>query len=110
MPKFLGEQYEDSSVGASKMKLGEAYNFTGSLTKNGSNVLTEASFLSESTYSHIQAVAAAIWSINHNLGFRPNVAITDNGGNMVEGEVVYLNLNQLEIHFNIALQGEAYLS
>ena len=61
-------------------------------------------------YTHLQSVAAAVWTLNHNLGFRPSVSILDTGGNEVEADVVHMNSNQLVIRFAIPLAGLARLT
>jgi hypothetical protein len=66
--------------------------------------------LSGGSYAHDQSTASAIWSITHNLGYKPNVSIVDSAGSQVEGDVVYLDLNSLEVHFAFAFGGWAYLS
>jgi hypothetical protein len=60
---------------------------------------------------HAQPVpAATLWTINHNLGFRPAVAILDSGGNEIEADVVHTRPNQLVIHFAIPVAGVARLT
>jgi hypothetical protein len=54
--------------------------------------------------------AATLWTINHNLGFRPAVAILDSGGNEIEADVVHTGPNQLVIHFAIPVAGVARLT
>lgn len=61
-------------------------------------------------YTHTQVVAAAIWTINHNLGIRPSVSILDSGGNEVEADIVHTSANQLLIRFAIAISGLARLT
>ena len=61
-------------------------------------------------YTHAQVVAAAIWTINHNLGLRPAVSILDSGGNEVEADVVHTSANQLLIRFAIPISGLARLT
>jgi len=61
-------------------------------------------------YTHLQTVAAALWTINHNLGMRPAVTILDSGGNEVEADVVHTSPNQLVIRFAIPVAGLARLT
>lgn len=62
------------------------------------------------SYVHNQAVAAATWLIDHNLGFHPNVTVVDSSGDQVEGTVTYVTLNQVRVMFSAAFAGIAYLS
>jgi hypothetical protein len=61
-------------------------------------------------YEHNQSAVLSTWTINHDLGFNPNVTAVDSGGNTIEGDVWYNNLNSLDIHFSIGTSGKAYLS
>lgn len=61
-------------------------------------------------YTHGQTATSDTWTIDHNLGFNPNVTVKDNYGNVVEGYITYNNSNTLTIEFSTALSGYAYLS
>jgi hypothetical protein len=59
------------------------------------------------SYVHTQSSALSIWTVNHNLGFKPSVEILSTGGAEIEGEVVHVSNNQLMIYFVMAVAGEA---
>ena len=61
-------------------------------------------------FTHIQAVASALWTINHPLTFQPNVAVVDSTGEQVEGEVIYVDSDTVTVGFSAAFTGTAYLS
>ena len=61
-------------------------------------------------YAHMQGVPSATWTINHNLGFKPNITVVDSAGNIVEGAYDYVSNNQLIATFSGAFSGTAYLS
>lgn len=61
-------------------------------------------------YTHIQGVSSDVWTINHSLGFYPNVTVVDSAGTIVEGEINYLTTNALVLNFSAAFSGNAYLS
>ena len=61
-------------------------------------------------YVHTQSVAASTWTINHNLGMRPNYTVVDSAGNQVEGAGQWPNTNTLIITFTGSFSGVAYLS
>lgn len=63
-----------------------------------------------SGYSHTQASASDIWTINHNLGYRPSAQTFNVGGIEVLGEVQHISSNQLTVTFNTAIAGTARLS
>lgn len=62
------------------------------------------------SYTHDQATASATWTVVHNLGYYPNVAVVDSAGSEVIGEISYLDVNTVEITFANAFGGKAYLS
>jgi len=64
----------------------------------------------EIAYRHNQGVSSAVWSIQHNLNFFPNVTTMDSTGAICEGEIYYRDPNYLEITFLAAFSGVAYLS
>jgi hypothetical protein len=61
-------------------------------------------------YRHDQAAAAATWTINHNLGTRPNVMAYTTGGQEIWGEVLHISANQIQIFFDTAIAGFAICS
>ena len=65
---------------------------------------------SSASFSHAQNVASASWTVNHNLGFNPNVTVVDSSGSQVMGDIKHISANQLTINFNAGFSGSAYLS
>ena len=61
-------------------------------------------------HTHQQATPATVWTINHDLGFRPAVYVTDSAGDECEGDVDHLSSNSLTITFSAAFAGTARLS
>jgi hypothetical protein len=61
-------------------------------------------------YHHVQGTSSATWTINHYLGWQPNVTVQDSGGSVVEGEISYTSTNSLTVTFSGAFSGNAYLS
>ena len=62
------------------------------------------------SYTHAQSTPAAVWTITHNLPFRPNVTVTDSAGEQVEGEIDYTSGSTVTVTFSAAFAGSAYLS
>ena len=62
------------------------------------------------TYTHEQAIASDVWVINHNLNKKPSITIVDSADNVVEGAEKYIDENTVEIRFNGAFKGKAYLN
>ena len=63
------------------------------------------------SYEHTQASASALWTVAHNLGFRPAVSILTTGGvEILGGEILHLSVNTLQITFDEAFAGSARLN
>ena len=60
-------------------------------------------------YVHTQAVASAVWTINHNLGGQPVAVVLDSAGTQCEGTFSYPSTNQMIITFTAAFTGVAYV-
>jgi hypothetical protein len=65
---------------------------------------------SDLSYVHTQSVPSETWTINHNLGFIPNITVVDSAGSVVEGSYNYPNSSTVELTFNGSFSGKAYLS
>jgi len=59
-------------------------------------------------YEHTQASPLAVWTVNHNLGFKPvAVAVISPGGLEVNAQVQHISVNQLTITFAAPYSGSA---
>ena len=63
-----------------------------------------------STFTYIQASPSNTWHIAHNLGRYPSVTVVDSSGDVVEGDVDYVDANTLVATFNAPFAGDAYLN
>lgn len=61
-------------------------------------------------YLHTQNTPVTVWTINHGLGFKPNVTVIDSAGTSVEGQVIYVDDNSLQVAFAVAFGGTATLT
>ena len=60
-------------------------------------------------YTHVQAIAASVWTVNHNLNGNPTAVVLDSAGTQCEGTFSYPSLNQMIITFSSAFTGTAYI-
>lgn len=60
-------------------------------------------------YTHTQAVASSVWTINHGLGGEPTAVVLDSAGTQCEGTFSYPSKNQMVITFTAAFTGTAYV-
>lgn len=63
-----------------------------------------------SAYQHTQNSASSAWTVNHNLGYRPNVALTTLGGAEMWAEVLHVSANQVLVTFDNPTTGLALCS
>jgi hypothetical protein len=57
-----------------------------------------------------QADAASQWVINHTLEKFPSVTVVDSAGNVVYGQVNYVDENTVTVDFGASFSGTAYLN
>lgn len=62
------------------------------------------------TYIHEQAVASAVWEINHNLGRYPSITVVDSAGDVVQCDPKYIDENNVRLDFTAEFGGKAYLN
>lgn len=61
-------------------------------------------------FRYAQGTPSAVWNIKHSLGFYPNVTVEDSAGTIVEGEIEYVDVNNVRLTFSSSFSGYAYLS
>ena len=59
-------------------------------------------------YRHVQSIPSADWTVRHNLGKYPSIAVIDSAGNNVIGHVDYDDANTCTLTFASAFSGEAH--
>lgn len=64
----------------------------------------------DSYFRYVQSTAASIWNVAHNLGKRTSVTVVDSAGDEVEGDVHYVDDNNVTLTFSAAFSGEAYFN
>ena len=65
---------------------------------------------SDANYIHNQVVPSATWTITHNLGKFASALVVDSGNTVVIGEIVFISTNVIQIQFNSAFGGKAYIN
>lgn len=61
-------------------------------------------------YDFTQASPAMTWTINHNLGYRPQVELRTVGGQVMLAEITHVSVNQVQVSFVVAIAGTARLA
>jgi hypothetical protein len=85
---------------------------TGQILAKNSDANYDTEWVNNQTisYTHLQNAVSYNWVITHNLGFYPNVVVTDSAGTVVEADLSYQSENELTISLAQAISGSAYLS
>lgn len=62
------------------------------------------------SYEFEQAVTEKTWIIHHNLNKKPSVTVVDEYDRVIVPEIRYKSNNEIELTFNFAFKGKAYLN
>lgn len=65
---------------------------------------------SSTAYTHIQNTPSLVWTIHHNLGFKPNVTAFESDDVVIYGELLHVDVNTLTITYPVLISGFAFLS
>ena len=69
-----------------------------------------ASGAGDKTFTFTQGAPAAVWNVQHDLEKFPSVSVINNNDIIVNGQVEYIDNNNLTITFSAAFTGKAYLN
>lgn len=61
-------------------------------------------------YRHVQPTPSTLWTVQHNLGYRPAVSVQDSAGTVVYGDIEHIDTNTLTVAFTSAFSGYADVS
>lgn len=59
------------------------------------------------SYTHVQSAPAVVWTVDHNLGFWPEISVYDDNGEEIEGVAVNPTLNRTTLTFSSPVAGVA---
>jgi hypothetical protein len=62
------------------------------------------------TFVFEQNAPATTWNIPHNLGKFPSVSVINNNNVIINGEVTYIDNNNVQLNFSAGFSGKAYLN
>ena len=65
---------------------------------------------SDKTFIFTQAVPSIVWNITHNLDKFPSVSVVNNNNIVINGEVTYIDKNNVQLNFSAGFAGKAYLN
>lgn len=61
-------------------------------------------------FVHDQAVASPTWTIYHNLNKFPGVTLVDATYATIEGDVMFVSMNRVDVTFAMPVAGKAFLT
>jgi hypothetical protein len=64
----------------------------------------------DKNYVHTQSSPSASWTVAHNLAKFPAVEVVDTGGSTVIPNVVYVDINTVQLTFGSPTSGKAYVN
>lgn len=62
----------------------------------------------DKNYTHNQAALSASWAVNHSLGKFPAISVVDTGGNVIDPDILYVDVNNVTVSFAAATSGKVY--
>jgi hypothetical protein len=62
------------------------------------------------TFTFIQNIPSALWSINHNMNTYPSITLVDSAGHAFDADYYYVDKNNIEITIISPVAGKAYLN
>ena len=80
------------------------------LTVTTDGTISVADAAAASRFTFTQNTPLATWHIVHNLGRFPSITVTDSTGRIVEGDIQFVNPNEVDVSFSAAFSGDAYLN
>lgn len=97
----------DDPSGLSPMTL---WNYAYAMATAIANNVATSTTINDKSYTYNQLTPSATWNITHNLAKHPSVSVVDSSGNIVFGEVEYIDINNVTVTFSAPFSGIAYLN
>lgn len=80
------------------------------VTLVGNKTNADLNIINDKNYVPTQAVASQVWEVKHNLDKYCAVTVVDSAGNVVVGDIVYIDTNNVRITFTASFSGKAYFN
>ena len=77
---------------------------------NAGTIRIDSNVAGDKTYTHNQSSPATVWSIAHNLNKHPSVSVVDSSNSRMEGQVDYIDTNNITLTFNASFSGKAFFN
>lgn len=76
----------------------------------GNKTSQELNIVEDKNFVYMQNVSSTIWEIKHGLNKYPSVTVVDSADNVVVGDIVYIDENNVRITFTAGFSGKAYFN
>ena len=109
---YTVDSYTQAAAGYYNMQVtynGGQGQMTSDLFYDVSNFIL-ASGAGDKTFTFTQGAPATVWNVQHDLEKFPSVSVINNNDIIVNGQVEYIDNNNLTITFSAAFTGKAYLN
>ncbi len=80
------------------------------VTLVGNKTNADLNIINDKNYVHTQAVASQVWEVKHDLDKYCAVIVVDSAGNVVVGDIVYIDKDNVRITFTASFSGKAYFN
>ena len=77
---------------------------------SGEGIVTISATSTDKNFVFTQGSPSCVWTVSHGLDKFPSVSVVDSANNEVEGDVHFVDVNNLTITFSSSFAGKAYLN
>jgi len=77
---------------------------------SGEGIVTISALGTDKNFVFTQGAPSSTWNVSHGLDKFPSVSVVDSANNEVEGDVHFIDVNNLTIIFSSSFAGKAYLN
>ena len=86
------------------------YSFVTTDTEENFVIVGDSNSGGDKNYVHHQSSASATWNVNHSLGKFSSVTVVDSGNTVVQGQIQFVDANNVTLIFSSAFSGRAYFN
>ena len=86
------------------------YSFITTDTEENFVIVGDSDSGGDKNYIHHQSSANTTWNVTHNLGKFSSVMVVDSGNTVVQGQIQFVDANNVTLIFSSAFSGRAYFN
>lgn len=104
------DRYDDDAQDDRFIIEEDNYSFITTDTEDNFVIVGDSGSGADKHYTHHQSSASATWNVNHNLGKFSSVTVVDSGNTVVQGQIQFVDANNVTLIFSSAFSGRAYFN